>query len=584
MRGMIKGAFPGFLIKTDQERVQNLEALINEFKNKPFTVSEKIDGCVLPQTDIITDQGIIRIGKIVNDKLDVKILTYNEILKCNEFKEIEEYHKYPIKGKRLISIGCGFKGKGNRSKFINCTNNHEFYTNHGWLQASELKAGDTIYHLTNSISFEMEQFLLGCAIGDGYISYRTDTLKTIHFSHCEAQSDYFDYKKQLCGQLFSEQKPKMGGFEGSTWQRRGLIKSNLSILRLFETYCIRNDKRVITKELVDKLTPIALAFWYMDDGSISHRDEIKQRPKIVLNTQRYSYDEVKLLSDMLYNKYGIKSSIGEKPSYKGFVINLNTYGTEIFASLIAPYICKSMKYKLPLKYENMKCIYDNYSFIISEGIIETKVLSVNILKDGDSKLKGCGYVYDLTVKSNHNYFANQILVHNSSFTAYLNDGEFGVCSRNLELKESDADVYWKVAKSNNVEAKLREFYKLNNTNIAIQGEIIGFGIQGNKYRMNQPELYLFDLFDIDNFKYMTPANLTEFCHTYDFKQCPNLGIVDLPPTIDEILKLAEGNSKLNPQIQREGIVFKHGSGDIHPDFGRLSFKAINNKFLLKFDE
>jgi RNA ligase (TIGR02306 family) len=172
----------------------------------------------------------------------------------------------------------------------------------------------------------------------------------------------------------------------------------------------------------------------------------------------------------------------------------------------------------------------------------------------------------------------------TSFTAFIKDDVFGVCSRNLELKESDSDVYWKIAKSENIESKLHEFYNATGKNIAIQGEIIGFGIQGNKYRMNQPELYLFDIFDIDNYKYLTPANLTEFCYQYNLKQCPSLGVVDLPDTIDEILKLAEGISKLNPQIQREGIVFKPGTIIEHPDLGRLSFKAINNKFLLKFDE
>ncbi|MFN8396382.1 MAG: RNA ligase family protein [Bacteroidia bacterium] len=90
----------------------------------------------------------------------------------------------------------------------------------------------------------------------------------------------------------------------------------------------------------------------------------------------------------------------------------------------------------------------------------------------------------------------------SSVTYYLKDGEFGVCSRNLELLESEENSLWKVARALQVEEKLRAL----GGNHALQGEIIGEGIQGNLYRLRGGQtVYFFNLFDIDGYRYDFPA-------------------------------------------------------------------------------
>jgi len=71
-------------------------------------------------------------------------------------------------------------------------------------------------------------------------------------------------------------------------------------------------------------------------------------------------------------------------------------------------------------------------------------------------------------KSNHKFYATEKL-DGSSATFYFKDGEFGVCSRNLELLETEGNTFWKVARELKIEEKLREFGR----NIAIQGELIG---------------------------------------------------------------------------------------------------------------
>ena len=169
----------------------------------------------------------------------------------------------------------------------------------------------------------------------------------------------------------------------------------------------------------------------------------------------------------------------------------------------------------------------------------------------------------------------------TSATFFVKDGVFGVCSRNLELKEpNDGDTlntYWKIAKENNLEEQLVSYYRETNINIAIQGEIIGFGIQKNNYKLNKQELYIFNVFDIDNFRKLGIEDIKYFSQIFNLKTVPIIREFNGLPTIDELIKIADGQSLLNPNSRREGLVFRTFENEI-------SFKVISNNYLLKNEE
>lgn len=162
----------------------------------------------------------------------------------------------------------------------------------------------------------------------------------------------------------------------------------------------------------------------------------------------------------------------------------------------------------------------------------------------------------------------------TSATYYIKDGEFGVCSRNLEIKESEDSIYWKMAKKYNIE----EILRLQNKNIAIQGEIIGVGIQGNKYKLTDNQLFIFSLFDIDGYKYLNPSELYDFCKENQLYQCPFIANVLLDSNIKDWIKLSSFRSKLNDSTIAEGIIVRLLNDS------EFSFKVINPQFLLKNDE
>lgn len=158
----------------------------------------------------------------------------------------------------------------------------------------------------------------------------------------------------------------------------------------------------------------------------------------------------------------------------------------------------------------------------------------------------------------------------SSMTVYLNNGDFGVCSRNLDLKQDEKNSFWAMAMVLGLEEKMRA----HGENIAIQGELIGPGIQGNKYGLSKHEFHVFDVFSINDFSYKQAADRYHVAEIMGLKHCPvlNFGAI-AHDSMDDLLAAADGESRLNGCI-REGLVFKSVSD---PD---ISFKVISNKFLL----
>ena len=162
----------------------------------------------------------------------------------------------------------------------------------------------------------------------------------------------------------------------------------------------------------------------------------------------------------------------------------------------------------------------------------------------------------------------------SSMTCYLIDGEFGVCSRNMDLKETAENSFWKTARRDGVEEKMRF-----SDNFAIQGELVGPGIQGNSYNMHEPTFFVFDIWDIEAQQYYSTEQRLSLCKSLGLQHTPvfNNYLTTGKTTVSELLTFAEGKSALNPKTEREGLVFKNINNP------QMSFKAISNKWLLKND-
>lgn len=173
-------------------------------------------------------------------------------------------------------------------------------------------------------------------------------------------------------------------------------------------------------------------------------------------------------------------------------------------------------------------------------------------------------------------------IDGSSVTYYFKDGVFGACSRNLDLLETTDNTIWRVARELGLEEKLRSLGK----DFALQGEIIGGGIQGNRYKLKNQTVLFFNAFDINAARYLDWSEFAALLATLSLTGVP---VVEtdfvLGNDIPELVKMATAASRLNPELPREGVVIRP-LAEKRTDtegLGRLSLKVINPEFLLKFE-
>jgi RNA ligase (TIGR02306 family) len=173
----------------------------------------------------------------------------------------------------------------------------------------------------------------------------------------------------------------------------------------------------------------------------------------------------------------------------------------------------------------------------------------------------------------------------ASVTAYIHSGEYGLCSRNQRLDESDLDNgICRLAKELELESLLQAAKRRLGFEPAIQGEMLGPGIQKNKYALREARLYFFNVLNLDAYRLEGHKEMLEVLSSMGLDVVPQLGTITLDHSVDDLVNLSIGDSALNPKTAREGIVLRPLVDESDPEMGRLSFKAINPKFLLKYDE
>ena len=161
-----------------------------------------------------------------------------------------------------------------------------------------------------------------------------------------------------------------------------------------------------------------------------------------------------------------------------------------------------------------------------------------------------------------------------------NKFEFYVCSRNVRQQDEkqecyhDHNIYWDLAFKYNIEQHLKDF--LNQFPqlkwVCIQGEGVG-SVQGNPLKLTEDDLYVFNFKESQTGRLSSIAGAVQV-REWGMKWVPILGEVQMPDTMEELKVLATGKSKVNPEVMREGIVYRSLDGSD-------SFKNVSREYLLK---
>jgi RNA ligase (TIGR02306 family) len=168
----------------------------------------------------------------------------------------------------------------------------------------------------------------------------------------------------------------------------------------------------------------------------------------------------------------------------------------------------------------------------------------------------------------------------SSATYYSQNGEVGVCSRKLDLTDTPGNKFWKIGHDLGILDALKA-----KGNYSVQGEFCGPSVQSNRLGLTTPALYIFNLWSIDEQKYLGLDELIAFCDDFKLQHVPILyrGIFDYK-SVEELIEFANAQRYPNGNLA-EGIVIRPTIESYSNVMkGRLSFKVISNVFAEKYGE
>ena len=158
--------------------------------------------------------------------------------------------------------------------------------------------------------------------------------------------------------------------------------------------------------------------------------------------------------------------------------------------------------------------------------------------------------------------------------------EFYVCSRNVRQQDEkqecyhDHNIYWDLAFKYDIEKHLKDFLNEfpNLKWVCIQGEGVG-SVQGNPLKLTEDDLYIFNFKDSLLGRWPSSDGKMQI-EEWGMKWVPILGEVQMPDTMEELKQLATGRSVVNPDVMREGLVYRSLDGSD-------SFKNVSREYLLK---
>jgi len=394
-----------FYVESNREYFEKKFAQIMTEDYDTVVIYGEWAGCFQYGTPILLSDGTKKtIGEIVNGQLDVEVLSYNQDTNTIEPKKIIAWHKNG-RSEDWLKITYKRRFRGGRDTSLRVTPNHKIFTkiNNELVEvcAGNLKEGDTVFLYGKTLPYHAREFLKGTILGDGSFCGK----RNIKVGHSDKHNFYNNTISKLLG---SEVVYAVSGY-GS---RIGVCQSQAyAAIEDIYNSVVTDGKITPSRGYLDTLSPLALAVWYMDDGSLEKHTKPGRQVKAVLHTNSFGKETVESMIEWFnardYKCYLFKAREGQ------FGIKFTPDGTDNFLFTIAPYVLEGFNYKLPAyMHEIPKISWENNCMSeYNSMLVETTIAKIEkfIPEKEHEKTR-----YDITVEGNSNYFANKCLVHNSN--------------------------------------------------------------------------------------------------------------------------------------------------------------------------
>jgi recombination protein RecA len=367
-------------------------------------------GCMSYGTRVTLADGTQeKIGKIVNQRLPVEVLSYD--IERGELvaKPVTDWFDNGVTD-RFLQFTVERGGGNGRAQFA-ATENHLISTPAGWRPAGELIVGDRVLQAVPEVLSDLQwEVILGGLMGDGSLSpTRSGNGSRFRWGHGAAQVQYGDWKASLFENV---------GVSRSTNARGAVFHDVRPLPELAELRhaVYVGGKKVLSDDYLKRLTPLSLAIWYMDDGGFTVRSKgLQERTaggsgRSEMCVEAFSLDTRVRLRDYLAETWGIAAKLDTRGARQIAVLQFPTAETAKFHALVAPFVHPSMAYKLLPRYRGRFSVEPVFA-PARQTLMPMRITSIKLKPPTRSMHR-----FDIEVGGTHNYFVDGVMVHNSPET------------------------------------------------------------------------------------------------------------------------------------------------------------------------
>jgi len=344
----------------------------------------------LPYTaKIDTNKGLIEIGKIVRDRLPIKVRSINLYTGKEEWRKVTNYFQNGTT-KNWVKIWA-FTG-AKKSHCIKITKNHAVLTPEGWVQAGNLTTKSLIAVSSATFTKEQEQVLIGSLLGKGGIKSRISK-KGI------ASCPYYTEFHNISQLGYANWKASSFSNLSATIKEGKLENNKIIILKTKDCPIFLKYKKSVFIKKIREIDNLGIAVWIMDNGLLeTYNRPTKAYPVLYIHTDSfYNQDIIEEIFQRLYKVFPYDIfRIGHT-----LFLNFSAEDTKIILKHIKPYLI------FDPKINNKKWVAKPIEKGEKNGY--TFVPITKIENYYGKKTEGC---YDIEVEKNHNFIYNNVVIHN----------------------------------------------------------------------------------------------------------------------------------------------------------------------------
>ncbi|WP_125079312.1 intein-containing recombinase RecA [Mycobacterium sp. P7213] len=373
-------------------------------------------GCGSWYTNVtLADGSTEKLGKIVNQKMDVEVLSYDfETGRIEPRRVINWFNNGKTEEFLHFKVDRAGGGTGRGHASLAMTRNHLIRTPGGWREAEDICVGDRVMLAQPALLSDQQwEVVLGSLMGDGCLSspvrHGSESAR-LRMGHAAKQSEYLDWKVSLLGNIPHSR----------TVNSKGAVFADFTPLaelhELRSAVYLGDGKKFLSEDYLKALTPLSLAIWYMDDGSFTVRSKgLQERTaggsgRIEICVEAMTEGTRERLCDYLRDNYGLDVKLRYPGKAGKAVLQFSTEASAKFQELVAPYMAPSMGYKLLPRFRG-------YGAVAPQFVEQTMQLMPARVTEIESKTDYQKMDrFDIEVEGSHNYFADGVMVHNSPET------------------------------------------------------------------------------------------------------------------------------------------------------------------------